>query len=174
MVVRALPEIFSQVAIEMVPSNLTPSFAGTRKLVTLSALVGTALIFAEFAGCNKSAATVSGIVTLDSKPVEGSSDLYATVTFVREDGGGAPAIGIISGSGRYALSTGSAKGLEPGKYRVGVSVKKILPPATPEGLPIPKRISRAKDAKPEESGLEATVKPGTNTFDFAVSSATNK
>jgi hypothetical protein len=133
-----------------------------------------ALAVAGVAGCNKSAATVSGTVTLDGAPVDGSPDLYATVTFIRKDGGGAPAVGIVREAGQYALGTGSAKGLEPGDYRVGVSVKKILPPAKPESLPIPKRMSREKDSSPESSGLEANVKPGANTFDFALSSAGNK
>jgi hypothetical protein len=125
-------------------------------------------------GCGGSNAKVSGTVTLDGKPVEGSPDLYGTVSFYREDGGGAPAVGIIGGGGHYDLATGSSEGLEPGSYRVAVSVKKILPPATPGGLTRPQRISPAKMGKPEESGLRADVKVGGNTFNFDLTSNSAK
>jgi hypothetical protein len=121
-------------------------------------------------GCGGRAATVNGTVTLDGAPVEGSPDLYGTVSFFREDGGGAPAVGIIGGGGHYDVATGGSKGLEPGNYMVAVSVKKILPPATPGGLTRPQRISPAKMTKPEESGLRADVKSGSNTFNFDLTS----
>ena len=113
-------------------------------------------------------ASVSGTVTLDGVPVEGGPDLYGTVAFYREDGGGAPAIGTIEDAGRYELATGTKQGLVPGSYMVGVAVKKILPPAEPGGLTRPQRLSDPKYAKPEESGFRADVKPGGNTFDFAL------
>jgi hypothetical protein len=113
-------------------------------------------------------------VTLDGVAVEGSPDLYGTVSFFREDGGGAPAVGIIGSGGRYEVSTGTRVGLEPGNYMVGISVQKILPPATPGGLTQPKRISPVKMAKPEESGLRAEVKPGGNTFNFDLTSTAAK
>src|SRR5687767_2815681 len=64
-------------------------------------------------GCGGSAATVNGTVTLDGAPVEGSPDLYGTVSFFREDGSGAPAVGIIGDGGHYDVATGGSKGLEP-------------------------------------------------------------
>jgi hypothetical protein len=125
-------------------------------------------------GCSGSPATVNGTVTLDGAAVEGSADVYGTVTFSREDGTGAPAVGIIKSAGRYDIATGTKEGLEPGNYMVGVSVKKILPPASPGGLTRPERMSPAKYAKPESSGLRAVVQPGQNTFDFALTSEPNK
>src|SRR4051812_33014495 len=80
------------------------------------------LISLVTSGCGGSTAKVSGTVTLDGAPVEGSPDLYGTVSFFREGGGGAPAVGIIGSGGRYDLSTGTREGLEPGKYMVGISV----------------------------------------------------
>jgi hypothetical protein len=126
------------------------------------------------AGCDNNLASVSGTVTLDGVPVEGSPDLYGTVAFYREDGSGAPAIGIIEGAGQYELATGTKRGLEPGNYMVGVAVKKILPPAEPGGLTQPQRLSDPKYARPEESGFRADVKPGDNTFDFAINSQPRK
>jgi hypothetical protein len=104
---------------------------------------------------------VNGTVTLDGTPVDGGRDLYGTVSFCRDDGGGAPAVGIIKSAGRYELSTGAREGLEPGKYMVAVSVKKILPPAAPGGLTRPQQLS-------------PDVKPGNNRLDFAVTSEPNK
>jgi len=88
--------------------------------------------------------------------------------FCQEDGSGAPAVGIIQKAGYYEVATGTQRGLAPGNYMVGVAVKKILPATTPGGLTQPQRISPPKYAKPEESGLRAEVKPGDNTFDFAL------
>ena len=121
-------------------------------------------------GCGNGLASVTGTVTLDGKPVEGGPDLYGTVAFYREDGGGAPAVGIIQEAGYYELATGTKQGLEPGNYMVGVAVKKILPPAEPGGLTRPQRLSDPKYAKPEESGFRADVKPGSNRFDFEIES----
>ena len=120
------------------------------------------------AGCDNNSASVSGTVTLDGVLVEGGPELYGTVAFYREGGGGAPAIGIIDDAGRYELATGNKQGLEPGNYMVGVAVKKILPPAEPGGLTRPQRLSDEKYAKPEKSGFRADVQPGDNTFDFAL------
>jgi hypothetical protein len=117
---------------------------------------------------------VSGTVTLDGAPVEGSPDLYGTVSFFREDGGGAPAVGVINSGGTYEVSTGANEGLEPGAYMVAIAVKKILPPTEPGGLTRPQRLSPAKMAQPEESGLRADVKPGSNTFNFDLSSNSAK
>jgi len=132
------------------------------------------LVWACITGCNGTSATVSGTVTLDGEPVEGSPELYGTVSFYREDGSGAPAVGIIKSAGSYTLATGSQQRLEPGKYNVAVSVKKIHPPAEPGGLTRPERVSPEKYSKPATSGLAREVKPGNNTFDFALSSQPNE
>ncbi len=121
-------------------------------------------------GCGGSEASVSGTVTLDGKPVEGSRELYGTVNFYRADGGGAPATAMIRESGSYSLVTGGAKGLEPGNYKVAVTIKEIIPPKEPGGETGNKRIGPAKYGQPAQSGLTAEVKPGKNTFDFALSS----
>jgi len=141
-----------------------------RYVHVLAGRCGIILSSLVMAGCDNGLAKVSGTVTLDGVPVEGSPDLYGTVSFYREDGSGAPGVGIIQQGGRYEVSTGAKRGLEPGIYRVGVAVKKILPPTTEGGLTRPQRISPVKYAKPEDSGLRADVTPGGNTFDFALSS----
>jgi hypothetical protein len=120
-------------------------------------------------GCGSGQASVSGTVTLDGQPVIGSRQLNGTVSFYRESGG-APAIGIIDESGRYTLKTGGTGGLEPGNYRVGISIRQIIPPANPADMPAGHIISPAKYGDMSQSGLKADVKPGSNTFDFALQS----
>lgn len=102
--------------------------------------------------------------------MEGSPGLYGTVSFYKQGGGGAPAVGVIDSSGSYELKTGSSSGVEPGVYAVAVAVKKIHPPAEPGGLTRPERLSAVKFSNPADSGLVAEVEPGRNVFDFAITS----
>ena len=132
--------------------------------------LGPCVLILAICGCNDGLSRVSGVVTLDGAPVEGSRELYGTVSFYRADGGGAPGIGVIQQGGQYEVSTGTRNGLEPGSYRVGVAVKKIHPPATEGGLTRPERLSAPRFAQPEQSGFRADVQPGDNTFDFALTS----
>ena len=110
----------------------TTEWSTSAHVKNLAASCGLIVALSMLAGCNDSLADVAGVVTLDGTPVEGSPDLYGTVIFYREDGGWHPAVGIIQEAGRYEIATGTKRGLEPGNYRVGVAVKKILPPTTPE------------------------------------------
>jgi uncharacterized protein YceK len=123
----------------------------------------------SLSGCGNGLASVSGTVTLDGQTA-GGTDRYGTVSFYRESGGGAPAIGIIDESGHYVLKTGSQDGIEPGTYLVGVAIKKVTPPASPGGLPQAKLISPAKYASVVQSGLKEVVKTGRNSIDFSLSS----
>jgi hypothetical protein len=119
-------------------------------------------------GCTDGLARVSGQVTLDGQSA-GGPDRYGTVSFYRASGGGAPAIGIIDESGRYALKTGSRNGVEPGTYLVGISVQRVSPPASPGDMPKATLISPKKYASVNESGFRYEVKPGSNSIDFALS-----
>ncbi len=121
-------------------------------------------------GCSGSLASVSGTVTIDRQPVAGSEQLYGTVSFYREQGGGAPAIAIIDGSGQYNLRTGSQAGVEPGTYLVGIAIKKITPSTTPGGMPQAKLISPPRYASVSQSGFREVVEAGTNQIDFELSS----
>jgi len=133
-------------------------------------ILGSVLFLLVTAGCGDDLASVSGTVTLDGQPVVGGADKYGTVIFCKEDGSGAPAIGILDSSGRFTLTTGSRNRVEPGKYLVGVAVKKISPPATPDGMPQATLITPQKYASVTQSGFTAEVQPGRNHFDFALSS----
>jgi hypothetical protein len=121
-------------------------------------------------GCGDDLASARGTVTVDGRPVEGGPQVYGTVSFYREDGGGAPAVAVINESGTYTLRTGGQDGIEPGTYLVGIAVKKITPPAGPEGMPKAKLITPRRYSSVTQSGLREVVRPGENTIDFALSS----
>ena len=128
-----------------------------------------AVLLPTMVGCGNGLAKVRGTVTLDGQPA-GGDDKYTTVSFHRESGGGAPAVGIVDAAGNYTLKTGSQDGLEPGTYMVTIAVKKITPPKTQDAMPQSTLISAAKFSRVGESGLRSEVKPGRNSIDFAVSS----
>jgi hypothetical protein len=125
-------------------------------------------------GCGNGLAKVNGTVSLDGKPIQGGPQTHATVNFVRDNGRGNSSVGTIDESGHYSLRKGSQEGIEPGSYLVSIAVQKVTPPATPEGMPQATLVSPAKFADITKSGLREDVKPGANTFDFALSSAANK
>jgi hypothetical protein len=130
-------------------------------------------MFLATCGCGDRPSDVSGTVTLDGQPIVGGENVRGTVTFTRVDGSGTPAIGILDENGQYELSTTNTVGAAPGKYQVTVSATEIIIPesgATPSGRPItPRRYARAED-----SGLTAEVTPGSNRFDFALTTAGTK
>ena len=118
------------------------------------------------AGCTGDKSTVSGTVTLDGVPIACGDRMNGSVSFYRTNGGGAPAIGFIDGSGQYSMKTGTSTGLEPGSYQVAVSVNKITIPADRNAMPIPTLMVPKKYTSTASSNLSAEVKPGSNTFDF--------
>ena len=125
-------------------------------------------------GCHDELSSVSGTVTLDGQPIAVGEHVNGVVSFLREDGSGAPASAALDRSGYYTLKTGSRSGVEPGSYRVTVAVTKTTIPDDPNAMPIPKLITPAKYGNTLNSGLRAEVKPGSNTFDFALSSQPNE
>jgi hypothetical protein len=128
------------------------------------------LAISVIVGCGDDLASVSGVVSLDGTPIAGGQQVSGTVRFYREGGGGAPAIGRIDESGKYALMTGGREGVEPGTYLVGIAVKKINPPDVPGGMPRADLITPRKYSSITQSGLREIVEPGDNTIDFTLSS----
>jgi hypothetical protein len=110
-------------------------------------------------------ATVSGIITLDGKPLP-----RGTVCF-NPDTDGPSAYGLIQSDGKYTLATGREEGLPSGAYTVTVvaneqSVEKT-PGATPTpGKPISPAVYRNKNSSPLKYNLEA----GSNQIDIPLSS----
>ena len=143
-------------------------------------------VLVVIAGCSAGANhpetfAVSGKVTLGGEPVEG-----ATVTFVPADSQGQSAVGVTKGGGVYTLKTFSdGNGALPGKYNVKIvqfeesnaaveaggaeaTGETAAMPAMPSESAEPKNLLPEKYSNPGQSGLEATVTEGPNTFDFAL------
>jgi hypothetical protein len=125
------------------------------------------------AGCGKSLpATVKGTITLDDKPLREGPQIDGTVMFYPVSGGAA-AYGSVTSGGKYAMNTGSTKGLEPGEYVVTVRVVEIEPPP-PGGYnnaPAQKLITPARYEDRERTDLKAQVERGSNTIDLKLISS---
>ncbi len=117
------------------------------------------LAISALLGCSSAESTVSGIVTLDGKPVD-----QGDVTFYpAQTGKGQAASGEITSGGKYTLQAGQTGGLPAGEYQVRVvSRGESIPhpqggPPTPGKFLLPPRYSDAA-----KSGLHFEVKPGSN------------
>jgi hypothetical protein len=111
--------------------------------------------------------TASGVVTLDGKPVP-----RGTVSF-HPVAGGPAAYAMIGDDGSYTVQTGRAGGLPAGDYQVSITANENAAVAQtagggppPPGKPITPLWYRMK----ETSGLQVTVKPGSNTIDLELKS----
>jgi hypothetical protein len=124
-----------------------------------------ASLLAAFIGCGKSDfATVTGHVSLDGKQLDGGA-----ITFVPE-APGPLAYGDVAPDGKYSLqSSGSVKGLKPGKYIATVSHRR--------GRPSPGMTLAQIQAlemvpigytTPETSELHKEVVAGENQIDLAL------
>lgn len=128
---------------------------------------------------------VSGLVTLDDKPVSG-----ATVTFAPTAAGGVFASGITDGEGRFTLNAAIAgakagAGTLPGEYRVSISKVESSESAKPDDPnapgydplasvsakpPAPKYLVPKAYGEPSTSTLKASVGPGGGAFEFRLRS----
>jgi len=117
-----------------------------------------------FAGCDATGpATVSGVITLDGKPLPKRTQMAGEVMFYPISGGAA-AYGTITPEGSYSLSTGGSKGLQPGEYVVTVRVVEIDPPP-PGGYrdaPSSKPITPRHYQDREKSMIKVLVSDGKN------------
>ena len=136
----------------------------------LQRLFSTVLCSVLLAGCGGPANrgpvwTATGTVTHQGDPVT-----EGTVVFLHADGGYAASAALDS-EGKYTMQSGD-RGKPAGAYRVSVVPAEVPfeptdiddqppPPANPENIP-----QQYRD--PNTSGLTADVKPGENTFDFAL------
>jgi hypothetical protein len=167
-----------------------PSSVSCRGLFARGVLTkwGAVVLTAGLAGCGPSGPptqAVSGVVTLDGKPVSG-----ATVTFSPSAAGGAFASGLTNAEGRFSLNAALAgakagAGTLPGDYLVSISKIESSEAARPDDPnapgydPLASVSSRPAPPKylvpkaygePATSGLTATVGPGGGSFEFQLQS----
>jgi hypothetical protein len=117
------------------------------------------------AGCGGSKTLpVSGVVTLDGKPLAGAGVLFQPIA------NGRPASGTTDEDGRFALKTENLSGTMPGSYRVAIAKQDIGPTGdmfSPRRQPAQvKWVTPSKYGVPATSGLEATVGPSEREFTF--------
>jgi predicted small lipoprotein YifL len=137
----------------------------------MSRLASTLLVVLLIAGCGTGGPTiapVSGVVTLDGKPVEGAAVGFIAV------GDGPVANGSTDAQGRYTLTCMNQSGAVVGDYKVVVSKMidhGIRPDSTvaPGGSKI-QWFTPPRYAKIETTGLTATVKSGTNDIPLELTS----
>jgi hypothetical protein len=121
-----------------------------------------------FVGCSGTdlGAEVSGVVSLDGKPLESGS-----VVFAPADGVSNNATSAVNSDGTYQLVSNRAIGLMPGKYRVAVTMHEHVDVKPGErSMVMPKLLTPEKYADPSTSGLEYDVAPGSQTIDLALTS----
>lgn len=123
------------------------------------------LALAYLVGCGGKPAKVSGIVTVDGKPLE-----QGTVAFSPADRG-MRASGIIQSDGSYVIRTNRDSGLEIGEYEVAVASRELLFPGGPDYPPMPgKYLAPKRYGRTQTSGLRFNVEKGSNTIDIDLSS----
>ena len=136
-------------------------------MVRLVPVLGAALVLLTLPlGCGPGGpqkGSVSGKVTYKGQPVP-----KGTITFVATAPDGRNATGELDPEGNYTLQTEApGDGALLGEYNVTIYAhdEPILDyvPTTPVK---PKLLAPAKYENPETSGLKATVKSGSNRFDF--------
>src|SRR5262245_47952883 len=139
-----------------------------------SARTGLLLICALAAGCSGGLVPVSGIVTVDDKPLVGGSVTFHPLDLTETKASWGEAYGRTDAEGRYTLRQvlGDRPGAGPGKYRVSITSgtakvpdplsNELPPPGTTE--PIPPRYNA-------HSELTLDVPPsGTDQANFKLSS----
>jgi hypothetical protein len=126
------------------------------------------LVVCVLPGCGGAPASVSGKLTLDGKPLAGSNQARVTIMFYPE-AGGAPAGAVADEQGRYQLATGAQVGLAPGKYIVIVAATESTPTARAD-IPNKRIVTPIEYMDPKKTKLRAEVQPGSNTFDFDLTS----
>ena len=117
-------------------------------------------------GCSENlGATVSGVVTLDDRPLS-----TGTVAFVPK-GQGTISYGQIDNSGRYSISTATTQSMPPGSYTVTVVATEPIPESTGNVEVTPKVLTPAKYTDAKTSDLQVEVKAGANDIPLKLKSA---
>jgi hypothetical protein len=154
---------------EMSDSSQVATQMATKSIHTRTRLWVLAVV-AICTGCGPTRSTVTGVVSVDGKPLTLATDARGTVVFQPVGGQGAVAMGILDSSGHFELATGARSEVAPGKYQVAISIVELVP-HTGESEQAGKRVSPAKYSSAIDSGLQAEVVPGENDFKFDLSTA---
>jgi hypothetical protein len=128
---------------------------------TTAALLGAAVLLM---GCDDGGldSTVTGKVMVDDRPAPfGEVNFYP----VDDDPTKPTPRGLIDPDGSYTLKVGAKRGLPSGEYRVAVTVME-LSGGGPNQAPGARSLISPVYGNPQTSGLQFTVKSGSNTIDL--------
>lgn len=118
-------------------------------------------------GCgssNPATGEVEGTISLDGKPLD-----HATVTFQPTDG--RSSIGVTDSEGHYHLRfSASEDGALPGEHTVMITTEQDATGGEGDQPLVPAREELLPEKYTTKSELTATVKPGSNTIDFDLTS----
>lgn len=141
--------------------------------VTVCCAAAVAMLLLGTVGCQQSQSTVSGIATLDGKPLVIQSDERGTVVFQPVSGQGSTASALLDSRGHFKLAIGSSSSIPPGKYCVAISVVRSMPRT--EGVEQgAERITPEMYSSGSTSGLDAEVLPSPNEFVFDMKSTADQ
>jgi hypothetical protein len=151
-------------------SDVSPTMQIRLFLLRLSspACVMTVACLLPLMGCSGSdlGAEVSGVASLDGRPLESGSVVFAPV-----DGVSNNATSAVNSDGTYQLVSNRTIGLTPGKYRVAVTMHEHVDVKPGErSMVMPKLLTPEKYADPSTSGLEFDVAAGSNTINIELTS----
>lgn len=132
-------------------------------------IFGCVLVALPGCGDDMGLTSVSGIVTLDGKPLPN-----AVVTFIPQGEGGSPSYGTTDAEGYYTLMfSRDTEGVLPGTHDVTITTEKIAPSdvavlkakgrGVPEFVPVPKKYRQPGE-------LVREVEPGGGEINFELTS----
>src|SRR4051812_10483778 len=94
------------------------------RLSRLAIVVFLSVASLMLSGCGNGLSKVSGQVTIDGQPIDGSKgSAFVLVQFTPVNGKGANGTGLADENGRYSVVTGSQTGVSPGEYYVTCTVR---------------------------------------------------
>lgn len=127
------------------------------KLLAITTILSAILIVSIGCGPKQQIGTVSGVVTLEGKPL--SEQAKVVISFSNEATG--------RGNGNFLNPDGSYKvdRLEVGNYKIGITPDIDLVTG-PDAPPPMKTAIPEKYSDPHSSGLTFTVQQGANTYDI--------
>ena len=142
------------------------SFQTQRKSIS-SLGCGLILLFV-LSGCGRAPASVSGKLTLDGKAT-GRQQSGSSHHYVLSGVGWRSGCGPRRRSGPIPARDRRKVGLTPGKYTVIVAATESAPKAKGD-MPNKRLITPTEYTDPKKTKLHAEVRPGSNTFDFDLTS----
>jgi hypothetical protein len=127
-------------------------------------------------GCGRGSSSglvpVTGTVTLDGQPLAGATVGFLPQGDLKGGGGG----GGTDAAGKYqVLSSGSQKGLLPGRYKVTIS-RRLMPDGKPPTTDLMPGVPPGQETLPpqysdlDKTTLSANVTAGSGPIDFALKS----